>query len=282
MAKIGLAWTATIGMPLIRWQKLNASTTVPVEVFHGTLWQAMGAAASANTRNKLAMSSVEKSNAAWRLVAMTSMTKVEAAHAAGVSESTVANMSRVFNLLEARVNAAINDLSIESHGNFRDLNWDQAKRLAEGRDEADFDRDEANEKKANEMALALRKAIGKEGSKQPEILARALELYDSRLPEQLADFWGNPDDSEEEELEVSEHLYTVLPLHAVWAEINAGTVQASRIVSPSLQRSVAMVFTKTKGPAKAVSAVAQQIQQIVDEMAHNGMWRLGPMAAASE
>lgn len=83
-------------------------------------------------------------------------------------------------------------------------------------------------------------------------------------------------------LVASEHLYTVLPLHAVWAEMNAGTVQASRIVSPSLQRSVAMVFTKTKGPAKAVSAVAQQIQQIVDEMAHNGMWHLGPMDAASE
>jgi len=78
-------------------------------------------------------------------------------------------------------------------------------------------------------------------------------------------------------LVASEQLYTVLPLHAVWHEINAGTVQAARIVSPSLQRSVSMVLTKTKGPAKAVSAVASKIQEIVDEMARNGMWRLGPM-----
>ena len=78
-------------------------------------------------------------------------------------------------------------------------------------------------------------------------------------------------------LVANERLYTVLPLHAVWSEISAGTVQAARIVSPTLQRSVSMVLTKTKGPTKAVSAVAQQIELIVDEMARNGMWRLGPM-----
>lgn len=184
--------------------EVGSEHPVPVEVFQGTLGQAMGAAASANTRNKLAMSSVEKSNAAWRIVAMTDMSKSEAASAAGVSESTVANMRKVFNQLEAKVNAALDELSISPHGNFRDLNWEQAKRLAEGRDEVDFDREEANEKKASDMALALRKAIGKEGWKQPEILARALELYDGRLPEQLADFWGNQDGSEEDELETDE------------------------------------------------------------------------------
>lgn len=107
-------------------------------------------------------------------------------------------MRKVFNQLEAKVNAAIDELSNPPHGNFRDLNWEQAKRLAEGRDEVDFDREEANEKKANDMALALGKAIGKEGWKQPEILARALELYDGRLPEQLADFWGNSAEDERE------------------------------------------------------------------------------------
>lgn len=59
---------------------------------------------------------------------------------------------------------------------YRDLSWVDAKRLAEGRDAPDFDRDEANEKKAQEMALALRRALGAEGGKYPEVLARALEL----------------------------------------------------------------------------------------------------------
>lgn len=179
--------------------EVGSKHPIPVDVFIGTLGQAMGAAASANTKNKLAMSSTEKSNAAWRIVAMTDMSKSEAAKAAGVSESTVASMRKVFSQLEAKVDSAQSELSSSPHGKFRDLSWDQAKRLAEGRDEADFDREEANEKKANDMATALRKAIGKEGWKQPEILARALELYDSRLPEQLADFWGNQDGLEEDE-----------------------------------------------------------------------------------
>lgn len=53
------------------------------------------------------------------------------------------------------------------------------------------------------MALALRKALGTEGAKYPEIFARALELYDARLPDALAEWWSTSDDDEEEE-EVTE------------------------------------------------------------------------------
>ncbi|MEF7612457.1 LysR substrate-binding domain-containing protein [Aquincola sp. MAHUQ-54] len=70
-----------------------------------------------------------------------------------------------------------------------------------------------------------------------------------------------------------ERLYTVLPLHAVWQEMQERKLQAARIVSPSLQRSVSMAMARQKGPAKAVSAVAALIVQIVDEMAQRGMWR---------
>jgi LysR family transcriptional regulator, nitrogen assimilation regulatory protein len=72
-----------------------------------------------------------------------------------------------------------------------------------------------------------------------------------------------------------ERLYTVLPLHAVWTEIGEGQLQAARIVSPPLQRTVSMAMARTKAPAKAVSAVASQILQIVDDMARSGMWRPG-------
>ncbi|AZG11013.1 LysR family transcriptional regulator [Pigmentiphaga sp. H8] len=70
-----------------------------------------------------------------------------------------------------------------------------------------------------------------------------------------------------------ERLYTVLPLHAVWTEVGKGEVQAARIVDPPFQRAVALVFAKTKGPAKAVSAIAGLIGEIVDRMARDGMWR---------
>lgn len=79
-------------------------------------------------------------------------------------------------------------------------------------------------------------------------------------------------------LVAQERLYTVLPLHAVWHEVQDGRLQASRIVDPPSQRTVAMALGKSKGPARAVTAVAAQIAQIVDDMARNGMWRSGPPA----
>jgi hypothetical protein len=179
---------------------LGSTHLVPVEVFEGTLDQAMATAASANTKDKLAMSSSEKSNTAWHLVAMTEMSKADAAKAASVSESTVATMRRVLAQLDAKVNDAANDLMMSANSNFRELNWAAAKRLAEGRDDPNFDWDEANEKKAEVMALALRRALGTEGGKYPEILARALQIYDSRLPDVLAEWWSVPESEDGEEI----------------------------------------------------------------------------------
>lgn len=75
-------------------------------------------------------------------------------------------------------------------------------------------------------------------------------------------------------LVADEGLYTVLPLHAVWNDVAEGRVQAARIIDPPFQRTVSMATAKSKGPGKAVSTVAAQIVQIVDEMAGHGMWHL--------
>jgi LysR family transcriptional regulator, nitrogen assimilation regulatory protein len=73
----------------------------------------------------------------------------------------------------------------------------------------------------------------------------------------------------------SERLYTVLPLHAVWNEVGERRLQAARIVDPPFQRTVSMALSKSKGPARAVSAIASRIVQIVDDMALAGMWQPG-------
>jgi DNA-binding transcriptional LysR family regulator len=74
-------------------------------------------------------------------------------------------------------------------------------------------------------------------------------------------------------LVATERLYTVLPLHAVWSEVQDGRLQAARIIDPPFQRTVAMASAKSKGPTRAVSVVASQIVKIVDNMADDGMWR---------
>ncbi|MFM2348100.1 MAG: hypothetical protein RL654_2853 [Pseudomonadota bacterium] len=74
-------------------------------------------------------------------------------------------------------------------------------------------------------------------------------------------------------LVATERLYTVLPLHAVWSEVTDGRLQASRIIDPPFHRTVAMAFSKAKGPPRAVTTVASRIVEIVDDMARAGMWR---------
>lgn len=76
-------------------------------------------------------------------------------------------------------------------------------------------------------------------------------------------------------------LYTVLPIHCVWQEVKEGRLQASRLVSPSLQRTVSMELARAKGPGRAVSAVAAEIQALVDEGARRGMWHPGGLPAAA-
>jgi LysR family nitrogen assimilation transcriptional regulator len=76
----------------------------------------------------------------------------------------------------------------------------------------------------------------------------------------------------------SERLYTVLPLHTVWDEVQQGRLQTARVIDPSLQRTVSMVTAQAKGPAKAVTVVAEQILKIVAEMADRGLWRTGGTA----
>jgi hypothetical protein len=101
---------------------------VPVEVFDGSLNQAMRAAAEANTKDKLPMSRSEKSNTAWHLVTMADMTKVEVSKASSVSESTVATMRKVFIQLESKENDETDDLMAPTRGNFRDLMKPMKKR----------------------------------------------------------------------------------------------------------------------------------------------------------
>ncbi len=76
----------------------------------------------------------------------------------------------------------------------------------------------------------------------------------------------------QKQLTERERLFTVLPLHAVWQEVQEGKLQAARIVDPTFQRTVAMAYAKAKGPSRAISAVSALIVRIVGEMAEQGIW----------
>ena len=82
----GKGWACVDGHHRHAAYKVAGVGTIPVNVFVGSLAQAMAAAAGANTKDKLIMTRTEKSDAAWHMVTMIEMSKAEVAAAAGVSE----------------------------------------------------------------------------------------------------------------------------------------------------------------------------------------------------
>lgn len=76
----------------------------------------------------------------------------------------------------------------------------------------------------------------------------------------------------QKQLSADEGLYTVLPIHAVWNEVQEGKLQASRIIEPSFTRIVSLAYSKSKGPTRAVTAVAARLTDIVGQIARQGIW----------
>ena len=56
--------------------------------------------------------------------------------------------------------------------------------------------------------------------------------------------------------------YTILPRHAVLTEIEAGTLQAARIINPRIKRTVVLVTTSARPLSLACREVAKLIRQL--------------------
>ena len=155
---------------------------IPVNVYSGTLDKAIGKALLSNSRDKLAMSQAEKSNAAWRLVIGTGLSKSSISKAASVSERTVARMRCIkMDIVKNHPERPLDD-----------LDWKHAQALAQGTKLSDLsDLDSWKEEVAQKLANTLSRHCGKELSKSPEITARALEIYDQRLLPQMIE-WVSP------------------------------------------------------------------------------------------
>ena len=165
---------------------------IPVEVFEGTPAEALSRAAGANTKDKLQMSTTEKTNAAWRLVVMgETLSKAQQAEAAGVSERLVATMRSAKAKLISSAAPPVTCLS--------EMTWHQARQEAAGTHSEWTPEDE--EVRATEMATALRKALGATAERQPEVFWRALEIYSPQLAKALVTFCMTSDEEAEEELE---------------------------------------------------------------------------------
>lgn len=160
---------------------------IPVTVFTGTLDAAILLALSSNAKDKLPMSRIEKSNAAWRLVISTDASRSVIAKAACVSERSVSYMRAVMNALSAQYPEKALD----------EISWIDAMKLAKGNSiDTHTGSNDWVEKDAQELAARLAKQFGRRLSHNYEVTIRALEIYDDRICEAISDWYSDPEDDD--------------------------------------------------------------------------------------
>jgi hypothetical protein len=150
--------------------------TVPVKVFAGTVNEAIAQSAILNSKDKLPMRKADKLERAWKLVCLEGMTKRQIHEATTIATRTVATMRDKRRKL------------IEREMDPLDWTWEDAK--ADQRSSYD---ENWEERQAREWVQRFVKHFGKKLVQQPEIAARALELYSDRLPLELVRCW--PDEA---------------------------------------------------------------------------------------
>jgi hypothetical protein len=163
---------------------------VPIKRFKGTLQEALIEATRANSKDKLPMTKDDKMNRAWILTVACK----------DLSKQAVANSCKVASRTFARMRTKLKEIQEGKPEDWRSealaMSWREAQRYGE-RPEKDYD-DSWQEKLAIDWKKRLGKTFGKKLAEQPDITARAIELYSEQLSEQLGRYLYNPDDELEE------------------------------------------------------------------------------------
>lgn len=193
---IGDRWCCIDGHHrLAAYHQARFKQVIPVTIFNGTLDEAIAMALSSNSRDKLSYTREQKSNAAWRLVIST---KFSIAAIAGISLRSKRQVSymreAMYHILERHPGYPLDSLS-----------WLEADQMARGAEIAeDVGSEDWVEAKAQELANRLSKHFKDRLSVNPEVTARALEIYSMGLVEHLSEWWNTHDHDDEFDLEDSE------------------------------------------------------------------------------
>lgn len=140
-------------------------------------------AVKANSRDKLAMTREDKSNAAWRLVVDGSgLSAREIEELTQVSERTIHSMRKVARTLIA---LGRDKGGLGGDSDMLSYPWRTARMLAEGKSFEQVEKDQRVEREALLLAKKLKKHFRETLIRFPEVTKRALAIYDPRLPAAL-------------------------------------------------------------------------------------------------
>jgi hypothetical protein len=157
-----------------------------------------------NNKNKLSMTTKDRSEAAWRL------TKAYKPGEWPDSISETMDLCAVGKGTVNRMRAAWTELHNGQYegdkNNLKNLSWGQAQSKLKGSGRQEFEKDSWLEERAQNLANDIARAK-LHLAKDIEVTALALEMLDPGLPAALMEHWGpprlfDPDEVDEDELDV--------------------------------------------------------------------------------
>jgi hypothetical protein len=152
---------------------------IPVQLFVGTLNEALLEATKLNSKDKLPMTEDDKFDRAWKLVCLESYTIKETANVCGVSDATISRMRKKLSEFQA-------ESPVDWRHKVFSLRWKQAMDL--NKEEQEYE-EEWEFEQGKKWAQRLHNVFGVKLSSQPRAAAIALELYSASLVPSLIGKW---------------------------------------------------------------------------------------------
>ena len=163
------------------YRRAGVKEPVPIEIFEGSIQDALLESVARNSKDKMPMRLADKVNRAWRMVCLTEKSIKQIAGACQVGTTTISNMRKAKkDLMEAKEYSEVK---------LADKQWVHAKMEAQGGEPAVApDMEEVRRKKAVRIAQAINKAVGRIAiGRDPEVFAEAIKFMDDQAPKQLMD-----------------------------------------------------------------------------------------------
>jgi ParB-like chromosome segregation protein Spo0J len=163
--------------------------SIRCEWFGGTLRQAVDESMLRNGKDRLNVPPADRREQAWKRVLLEWGSKKQIKQTCGVSDGTVALMRRVFECWRDQRSKLGKEFrrSLKGHS-LHETNWVQARLAYHGVEEREIN----DELKAVRLAKRIRARLEDLLSRDPKVTARALGLYDPKLPELLQQEWRTP------------------------------------------------------------------------------------------
>jgi hypothetical protein len=186
--KLGKKFVCVDGHHRLEAYKIEKWTqSIKCEWFGGTVREAIDESVARNAKDRLNVPQADRLEQAWKRTLLGWGSKAEVARLCGVGDGTVAHMRRV--MARGREKSELGDEFRRRLGlSLNETSWAQAKLIYQGAEANEID----DELRAERLARRINSRLTNLLSRDPKVTARALELYDPKLPKRLAEAWGTP------------------------------------------------------------------------------------------